>query len=237
MMDARSREKCLKEIRLLQSLNHPNIVRYIDSYIDNNELIIVLEFAEGGDLKGLIKRVKQANRVFEEAMIWNYAEQITAGLHHMHAKRIMHRDLKPAYATHLLPCVAFFLLFSEWETIFFLWQRLARLVPHILSFDLCVRAHLFVGLHRWVCARSNIMLTVDNQVKLGDLGLGRYFTSQTLEAFSKVGTPLYMSAEVLQGNGYTFSADVRRCQRCPLVVVSWLRVYSMSLSLVVLSGA
>lgn len=122
MMDARSREKCLKEIRLLQSLNHPNIVRYIDSYIDNNELIIVLEFAEGGDLKGLIKRVKQANRVFEEAMIWNYAEQITAGLHHMHAKRIMHRDLKPAYATHLLPCVAFFLLFSEWETIFFLWQ-------------------------------------------------------------------------------------------------------------------
>jgi NIMA (never in mitosis gene a)-related kinase len=56
---------------------------------------------------------------------------------------------------------------------------------------------------------ANIMLTMENQIKLGDLGLGRYFTSQTLEAFSKVGTPLYMSAEVLQGSGYTFSADVR----------------------------
>ncbi len=55
---------------------------------------------------------------------------------------------------------------------------------------------------------ANIMLTMENQIKLGDLGLGRYFTSQTLEAFSKVGTPLYMSAEVLQGSGYTFSADI-----------------------------
>ena len=52
MMDSRSREKCLKEIRLLQSLSHPSIICYRDSYIDNNELIIVLEFAEGGDLKG-----------------------------------------------------------------------------------------------------------------------------------------------------------------------------------------
>ena len=55
MMDARSREKCLREIKLLQSLNHANIVRYVDSYIDNNELIIVLEFAEGGDLKGCVR--------------------------------------------------------------------------------------------------------------------------------------------------------------------------------------
>jgi NIMA (never in mitosis gene a)-related kinase len=45
-------------------------------------------------------------------------------------------------------------------------------------------------------------------VKLGDLGLSRYFTSQTLEAFSKVGTPLYMSPEVLLGQGYGFEADV-----------------------------
>jgi NIMA (never in mitosis gene a)-related kinase len=62
MMDARSREKCLKEIRLLQSLNHPNIIRYIDSYIDNNELIIVLEFAEGGDLKGYASYIHISQR-------------------------------------------------------------------------------------------------------------------------------------------------------------------------------
>jgi len=150
MMSIRAREKCLKEIRLIQSMSHPNIVKYIDSFIADNELIIVLAWAEGGDLKNLIRRVRKANKVFSERQIWNYAAQLAAGLKHMHEKRVMHRDLKPA----------------------------------------------------------NIMLTRDNRINIGDLGLSRFFTSQTLEAFSKVGTPLYMSPEVLEGGGYGFSADV-----------------------------
>ena len=34
------------------------------------------------------------------------------------------------------------------------------------------------------------------RLKVGDLGLGRIFSSETIEAYSKVGTPLYMSPEV-----------------------------------------
>ena len=45
-------------------------------------------------------------------------------------------------------------------------------------------------------------------VKVGDLGLGRYLSEQTMEAFSKVGTPLYMSPEVLKGKGYDWKSDV-----------------------------
>ena len=49
---------------------------------------------------------------------------------------------------------------------------------------------------------ANIFLVADGSLKLGDLGLGRFMSSQTFEAFSRVGTPLYMSPEVLKGNGY-----------------------------------
>lgn len=55
---------------------------------------------------------------------------------------------------------------------------------------------------------ANIFLTRDGKVKVGDLGLGRFLSEHTLEAFSKVGTPLYMSPEVLQGKGYEWSSDV-----------------------------
>ena len=55
MMDPKQREKCLKEVKLMQPLDHPNIIKYIDSFIYNNELIIVTEWAERGDLKKLMK--------------------------------------------------------------------------------------------------------------------------------------------------------------------------------------
>jgi len=55
---------------------------------------------------------------------------------------------------------------------------------------------------------ANIFIDAEGKLKLGDLGLGRAMSSQTLEAFSRVGTPLYMSPEVLDGSGYDTKSDV-----------------------------
>ena len=55
---------------------------------------------------------------------------------------------------------------------------------------------------------ANIFINNDGDLKIGDLGLSRQLSSQTFEAFSRVGTPLYMSPEVLQGKGYDWKSDV-----------------------------
>lgn len=80
----------------MKALNHPNIIQYIDSFIHNNELIIVTEWADKGDLKKLIREHEDDDVPFEEAVIWRYMKEISSALYHMHEKRIMHRDLKPA---------------------------------------------------------------------------------------------------------------------------------------------
>lgn len=38
MVDAKARQDCLKEIELLQSLDHPNIIKYLASFIEGNEV-------------------------------------------------------------------------------------------------------------------------------------------------------------------------------------------------------
>ena len=89
-------EKCLQEVNLLKRVNHPNIIKYLDSFIFQNELYIAVEWADKGDVKRLIKKFKQEGDEMEESKVIEYTREIAAGLNHMHEQRVIHRDLKPA---------------------------------------------------------------------------------------------------------------------------------------------
>lgn len=90
------KNKCLQEVNLLKSLNHPGIIKYLDSFIKNDQLFIAIEWADKGDLKRLLKRYEQENERLDEGKIILFLQILASALVHMHSKRVLHRDLKPA---------------------------------------------------------------------------------------------------------------------------------------------
>ena len=91
-MPKKEREAAVKEAKVLKKFHHPNIVQYVDQFIDNNTLCIVMEFAEDGDLHGRLK--KQRGRHLPEEIILNWFVQICLAMKHVHDRKVLHRDIK-----------------------------------------------------------------------------------------------------------------------------------------------
>jgi len=86
----------INEIKILASHNCPYIIQYISVFIHINDICIVTEYAQKGDLLQLIKKHKNNRTKFTENEIWNYFLQICISLQYLHKNSIIHRDIKTA---------------------------------------------------------------------------------------------------------------------------------------------
>lgn len=84
-------QKFLKEIEMLMNLDHPNIIKIFEYYVDELNYYVIMEFAEGGELYDQIYRLKN----FEEKHAAIIMQQLLSSVCYMHSKGIVHRDLKP----------------------------------------------------------------------------------------------------------------------------------------------
>jgi len=95
-LGAKERKNAVNEIRILASLNHPQIIAYKEAFYEEStcSLCIVMEFAEGGDLQQLINKTKKAGDNISEKDAWKYVIQMINGIKYLHEMNIVHRDLK-----------------------------------------------------------------------------------------------------------------------------------------------
>ena len=139
-MQYEDRVKAANEAKILEVLNHPNIIKFKDVFRDKNfYLNLVMEYADGGELADMIKQRKNTGTHFSEEEILGIFTQICLALKHCHDRKILHRDLKAA----------------------------------------------------------NVFMTRKGMCKLGDFGISRVLGDTMDKCRSIVGTPLYLSPEIL----------------------------------------
>jgi calcium-dependent protein kinase len=83
--------KFLKEIQVLKELEHPNIIKIFEYYVDNKNHYIISELLTGGELYETIIKCHK----FNEKTAAFIMKQILSALNYLHSKGIVHRDIKP----------------------------------------------------------------------------------------------------------------------------------------------
>lgn len=156
-MQEEERKETLKEAKILEVLNHPNITRFREVYkTKKGKLCIVMDYADDGDLQTRVKsqaKMKNAQgrtQYIAEDQVLDWFTQICLALKHCHDKKILHRDLKS----------------------------------------------------------QNIFLTKRGILKLGDFGIARVLSNTRSRAKTVVGTPYYLSPEIIKQEGYSFKSDI-----------------------------
>ena len=91
IMNQKDYMKIVREINMLKSLNHPNVIKIHKACQNANYIYIITELCENGELFYYIVKKKRLSE--EESAFFFY--QLINGLEHIHKNNIIHRDLKP----------------------------------------------------------------------------------------------------------------------------------------------
>uniref|UniRef100_A0A8C4HFW5 non-specific serine/threonine protein kinase n=1 Tax=Dicentrarchus labrax TaxID=13489 RepID=A0A8C4HFW5_DICLA len=86
--------RATQEAHLLSQLHHPAILTFYHSFLEGDAFCIVTEFCQDRDLDCKLEEVRQAGRSLPELQVIDWLIQLLLGLHYMHDRRILHRDLK-----------------------------------------------------------------------------------------------------------------------------------------------
>jgi calcium-dependent protein kinase len=80
-----------EELAILTQVDHPNIIKFHETYIDYRYVHIVMELAEGGEL---FEKIVEMHK-FNEYQGASLMRKILSAVKHLHEHGICHRDLKP----------------------------------------------------------------------------------------------------------------------------------------------
>jgi calcium/calmodulin-dependent serine protein kinase len=84
-----------REATICLQLNHPHVVKLVDTFVEDGTYYVLYELMEGADLFLEIVKRAMAGFVYSEAVASHYMRQILEALKHCHTKGVIHRNIQP----------------------------------------------------------------------------------------------------------------------------------------------
>ncbi|KAG8232537.1 hypothetical protein J437_LFUL012887 [Ladona fulva] len=201
------------EVKVLSMLNHPNIIKYYDSFFDNDTIIIVMEYAPGGTLHDYL-RMRNSAYLSEEELYVSDIQLYCVSHLNFYSKSCSKLPNLIFVFISLIFCISQ----SEGIRACSVWSKATRTQEWIVhahstfSFKeaLSLFAQIVLGIHhvhsKNILHRDlktqNIFLTQNKQIiKMGDFGISKVMNTRS-KAVSLVGTPSYLSPELCEGCPY-----------------------------------
>jgi len=86
-LDEATRNELRHEIDVLRKVDHPSIVHLREAFWEPTRLVLVMEYCEGRELAEFCGQLT-------ESKVYRATEQILRAVSYLHARRVLHRDLK-----------------------------------------------------------------------------------------------------------------------------------------------
>lgn len=83
-------EEVLNEINILKKIDHSNIIKIFEFYIDDSNYYLITEYCKGGELFALLRKIQ-----LTEMQVAYIMFQLFSAINYCHKMKIIHRDLKP----------------------------------------------------------------------------------------------------------------------------------------------